>query len=65
MNCKYCNNILKTKQSLKIHQKKVKYCLKIQKKTKTQVNRIKTKKMWKALIIIALSFKNEEIIKSC
>ena len=30
MECKYCNNTFKTKSSLNIHQRKTKYCLKIQ-----------------------------------
>ena len=59
MNCKYCNTILKTKQSLQIHQKKVKYCLKIQKEKKEKKNK---SKKWKSLLSTVLSFRNEEII---
>ena len=34
MECKFCKKVLKNKYSLKIHQEKAKYCLKIQGKTK-------------------------------
>ena len=30
MNCTYCKHVLRTKSSLKLHQKSARYCLKIQ-----------------------------------